>query len=51
MVTDYGQRHNIPPIKALSNFIDEMLAFGITEEEITTMVNSNPKMLLEIEKG
>ncbi|MGF6953644.1 hypothetical protein QF028_006149 [Neobacillus sp. B4I6] len=48
MVTDYGQRHNLPPIKALSNFIEDMLAQGITEEEITTMVNDIPKRLLGI---
>ncbi|RBP86055.1 hypothetical protein DFO70_1343 [Cytobacillus firmus] len=48
MVTDYGQRHNIAPIKALSNFIEEMLAYGITEDEITKMVSDNPKRLLGI---
>lgn len=48
MVTDYGQRHNLPPIKALSNFIEDMLDHGITEEEITVMVNDNPKKLLGI---
>ncbi|MBN8201909.1 DUF6282 family protein [Bacillus sp. NTK034] len=48
MVTDYGQRHNIAPIKALSNFIEEMLAYGITENEITKMVSDNPKRLLGI---
>ncbi|MEH7613011.1 MULTISPECIES: DUF6282 family protein [Bacillaceae] len=48
MVTDYGQQHNIPPIKALSNFIEDMLRHGITEEEILTMVNYNPKKLLGI---
>nr|WP_263323496.1 DUF6282 family protein [Neobacillus sp. Marseille-Q6967] len=48
MVTDYGQSHNLPPIKALSNFIEEMLTHGISEEEIMTMVNYNPKKLLGI---
>jgi hypothetical protein len=48
MVTDYGQRHNLPPIKALSNFIEDMLTQGITEEEIMAMVNYNPKKLLGI---
>ncbi|RBP86224.1 hypothetical protein DFO70_1293 [Cytobacillus firmus] len=48
MVTDYGQRHNIAPIKALSNFIEEMLAYGITEDEITKMISDNPKRLLGI---
>jgi hypothetical protein len=46
MVTDYGQIHNIPPIHALSNFIEEMLSFGITESEVQRMVSHNPKQLL-----
>lgn len=46
MVTDYGQRHNVVPIQALSNFIDDMLRYGISEQEIIKMVNSNPKQLL-----
>lgn len=48
MVTDYGQLHNIAPVKALSNFIEDMLKYGITEDEITKMVCDNPKMLLGI---
>lgn len=48
LVTDYGQKHNIPPIKALSNFIDELVVHGINENEIFTMVNQNPKQLLGI---
>ncbi|NSL53308.1 DUF6282 family protein [Calidifontibacillus erzurumensis] len=46
MVTDYGQSHNIPPIKALSNFVEEMLSLGITESEIERMIQKNPKQLL-----
>jgi hypothetical protein len=48
MVTDYGQSHNIPPIEALSNFIQEMLSCGISETEIEKMVKHNPKQLLGI---
>lgn len=51
LVTDYGQAHNIAPIQALSNFIEELLNHGISEEEIVTMVNKNPKFLLGIEEG
>lgn len=48
MVTDYGQKHNIPPIQALSQFIGEMLECGITEKQIERMVVHNPKQLLGI---
>ena len=48
MITDYGQKHNIPPVKALSNFVKEMLSYGITEKEIEKMIISNPKQLLNI---
>jgi Family of unknown function (DUF6282) len=48
MVTDYGQRHNLPPIEAFSKFIEEMLGCGITEKEIERMIVYNPKQLLGI---
>ncbi|WP_017381674.1 DUF6282 family protein [Paenisporosarcina sp. TG-14] len=46
MVTDYGQSHNIPPIEALSQFIDDMLRGGLSDKEITKMIVDNPKQLL-----
>lgn len=46
LVTDYGQDHNIPPIEALSNFVNEMLEQGITNQEIQKMIVDNPKNLL-----
>ncbi|NGQ94965.1 hypothetical protein G3578_07170 [Brevibacillus sp. SYP-B805] len=48
LVTDYGQVHNIPPVEALSEFVTKMLACGISESEIETMVARNPKALLGI---
>lgn len=48
MVTDYGQRHNLPPIEALSQFIYDMKLRGISDREITRMVVDNPKHLLGI---
>jgi len=48
MVTDYGQKHNIPPIQALSNFIQEMLEQGISRDAIRQMVGTNPKKLLNL---
>jgi hypothetical protein len=46
LVTDYGQSHNIPPIEALSNFVQEMLENKITDQEIHKMIVDNPKKLL-----
>jgi hypothetical protein len=46
LVTDYGQDHNIPPIEALSNFVQEMVENKITDEEIQKMIVHNPKKLL-----
>jgi len=46
MVTDYGQRHNIPPIEALSQFVEDMLRGGLSDKEITTMIVNNPRQLL-----
>jgi hypothetical protein len=46
LVTDYGQEHNIPPIEALSQFVQEMIENGITDKEIQTMIVHNPKKLL-----
>mgnify|MGYP005839878867 CR=1 FL=1 len=48
MVTDYGQSHNIPAIKALSQFIEQMISYDIKESEIERMVSYNPKQLLGI---
>ncbi len=47
MVTDYGQNHNIPPVKALNNFIEKMLSEGISSKQINYMVEKNPKQLLD----
>lgn len=47
MVTDYGQAHHIPVVEAFSHFVDDMLANGITESEIQTMIQKNPLHLLK----
>lgn len=49
LVTDYGQKHNIPPVQALSEFVEQLLNQGISEEEIKQMIVTNPKRLLSIE--
>lgn len=48
MVTDYGQVHNMPPIEALSKFVEEMLKTDITEQQIQQMIVHNPHKLLSI---
>lgn len=48
LVTDYGQEHNIPPVQALSEFVEHMLQHGIAERDIATMIAANPRQLLGI---
>jgi hypothetical protein len=48
LVTDYGQKHNIPTVSALSDFVGVMLDFGIGEKEVERMIVSNPRQLLGI---
>lgn len=46
LVTDFGQAHNLPPVQALGNFADEMLANGVSEADIRTMLVDNPRKML-----
>lgn len=46
LVTDYGQRHNMPAIEALSAFVTEMLKCGLDESAIERMIVANPRQLL-----
>jgi hypothetical protein len=46
LVTDYGQKHNKPPVQALSDFAEAMLKNGVTEDEIRTMLVTNPRKIL-----
>jgi len=48
LVTDYGQSHNIPVVRALSDFVEKLLRCGIREREIETMLVRNPRSLLGI---
>lgn len=48
LVTDYGQKHNVPVVEALSNFVREMAACGISDTELERMLVRNPKHLLGI---
>ena len=48
MVTDYGQSHNIPPVQALSQFVEDMLRCGLSEAAIQGMIVDNPRLLLNL---
>ncbi|WP_339148963.1 MULTISPECIES: DUF6282 family protein [unclassified Sutcliffiella] len=49
LVTDYGQVHHEAPIYGLSRFVEELLRYGISEEQIIKMVQDNPRSLLGVE--
>ena len=44
--TDFGQITNPPPVEGMRMYIEAMLGFGITEDEIITMINTNPAKAL-----
>ncbi|MBO8162615.1 MAG: hypothetical protein H0Z34_02715 [Brevibacillus sp.] len=48
LVTDYGQLHNIPPIAALSEFVEQLLRCGIRQGDIEKMLVKNPRALLGV---
>ncbi|MBW2145787.1 MAG: hypothetical protein JRG73_15615 [Deltaproteobacteria bacterium] len=46
MSTDFGQIFNPPPVEGMRMFIETMLRYDITEDEIITMVRKNPAKVL-----
>ena len=48
MVTDYGQRHNLPIVEAFSAFVDEMSGYGVSDNDICDMIAINPRKLLGV---
>lgn len=48
MVTDQGQPHNPTPVQALSDFIGEVLAEGVAEQDVRAMLASTPRQLLNL---
>lgn len=46
MATDFGQRHNPPPVDGFKLFIKAMLEEGISLSQINTMCSYNPHKLL-----
>jgi hypothetical protein len=49
MATDSGQASNPAPVEMMRYFIREMLAHGISEEEIERMAKENPARLLGLQ--
>ena len=48
MSTDFGQLKNLTPVEGMRKFIEEMLANGITKDEIDRMIRKNPRKLLNL---
>lgn len=48
LVTDYGQKHNIPAIAALSEFLYKLATAGVKETDLEKMVQTNPRALLSL---
>jgi predicted metal-dependent phosphotriesterase family hydrolase len=48
LFSDFGQPVNPPVVEGLKLFIGTLLALGISEEKIKTMVKHNPEKLLDI---
>ena len=51
MSTDFGQILNPPPVEGMRMFIETMLRYDITEDEITTMVRKNPAKVLGLSES
>ena len=51
MATDLGQIFNPPPVEGMRMFIETMLSYDITENEIITMVRKNPAKALGLPEG
>lgn len=51
MATDFGQIWNPPPVEGMRMFIETMLRYGITDDEIITMVKKNPARALDLPEG
>ncbi|MBM4241223.1 MAG: hypothetical protein FJ150_06130 [Euryarchaeota archaeon] len=46
MATDFGQAHNSRPVDGMKMFVDSMMGFGISWEQISMMCIENPYKLL-----
>jgi hypothetical protein len=48
LVSDTGQRHNPMPAEALRVFAQSLFESGVSEEDVSTMIRSNPMELLDL---
>jgi predicted metal-dependent TIM-barrel fold hydrolase len=48
MATDLGQKLNPSPVDGMMEFIESMMKYGISKEEIETMTKKNPAKLLDL---
>jgi hypothetical protein len=46
LTTDFGQVHNPPPTEGFRMMLSYMIKFGLSENELETMVKTNPHKLL-----
>jgi len=49
--SDLGQKSNPPPVEGFSDYLFRLRDFGFSLEEIKTMIESNPRKLLEGREG
>ena len=49
MSTDFGQISNPVPVEGMRIFVETMLRYSITEDEIITMVRKNPALALGLQ--
>lgn len=47
MSSDFGQIDNPPPVTAMSAWIEELLGFGLGENDLVRMLRTNPAALLD----
>lgn len=48
--SDFGQRDNPPHLEALQHWIEELIACGVTGDDVRTMLVDNPGQVLSIER-
>lgn len=46
LTTDFGQMHNPPPTEGFRMMLSQMIRYGLSENELKTIVQTNPNKLL-----
>lgn len=49
LATDFGQVHNPSPLEGLRMMISTLMDLGLTEDDFTTMLKTNPSKLLNLD--